>query len=615
MHFFNKRTAADYDSHGVPFSIVFVVVTVFGIALLCYPFFHFSLLSFALLIPLHYIEKHRRTIICGALVAFLLPIQLMSQGTVVVSEILGRPTATSVTMSALFDVQVQAYFKWGKSSGIYNDSTAMQTAVGGTPLMSVFSNLQPDRRYYYRSCYRKPGDSQFMFGSEHTFHTQRKTGSPFRFTIEADAHPYDKKGNHSLLSIALKNQLADSADFLLDLGDTFGDDHNPLTITSEELRQLHLDWRYYFGLVCHSSPLFLCIGNHEGESGYYLLQTPPNNVAVNGTLWRKFYFPNPEPDGFYSGNPTMEGYGMGLPENYYAWEWGDALFVVLDAYRGYTANAKPRGWEWTFGKDQYDWFKRTLENSKATFKFVFTHHTLGETRGGTATAKLYEWGGYEADERTWGFTANRPGWSLPIHQLMVKNGVTIFFQGHDHLYAKEELDGIVYQEVPMPSDSTYIIGTRDNADAYTGVKLDASGHLRVTVSPSGATVDYVRAWLPADETTEHKNGEVAYSYSVAAKTTSVESNIKIPSTLLLEQNYPNPFNPSTMIRYQLKESGFVSLHVFDVLGREVVALVDEQQASGVHDVVLNAANLPGGVYYYQMKTQGAVETKKAILLK
>jgi hypothetical protein len=291
------------------------------------------------------------------------------------------------------------------------------------------------------------------------------------------------------------------------------------------------------------------------------------------------------------------------------------LFVVLDAYRGYTANAKPRGWEWTLGKEQYDWLKQTLENSKAKFKLVFAHHTLGETRGGAVTANLYEWGGYEGDGRTWGFTANRPGWETPIHQLMVKNGVNVYFQGHDHLFAQEEVDGIVYQEVPMPSDSTYIIGTRDNGDAYTGVTIDASGHLRVTVSSSSVTVDYVRAWLPADETALHKNGEVAYTYAVEPKTTAVESEITLPTKVVLEQNYPNPFNPETSIRYQLPTGGVATIRVVDILAREVVLLVSKHLEAGEHLVTWNASNVPSGVYFYQLSVNGSVLTRKAVVLK
>ena len=506
------------------------------------------------------------------------------------TDILGRPTATSITISVLFDQQAQVYFQYGTTPGVYSASTATRDAAAGQPVVVVVDHLAPDTRYYYRTCSKRPSDAYFLNGEEHTFHTQRASGSTFCFTIEADPHPYDKKGCHRLWDIALDNQRKDSADFLLDLGDTFGDDHNP-TITSEEMRQLHLDDRPFFGRVCHSSPLFFCLGNHEGESGYYLLQAPPDNLGVYGTLWRQFYYPNPLPDGFYSGNTTQEAFGIGLPENYYAWEWGDALFVVMDAYRGYAADAKPRKWDWTLGKAQYDC----------------------ETRGGTATAALYEWGGYEADGRTWSFEANRPGWGLPIHQLMVKNGVNIYFQGHDHLFAKEQLDGIVYQEVPMPSDSTYIIGTRDNGDAYTDLKMDASGHLRVTVSPERVTVDYVRAWLPADETADHKNGEVAYTYSVTTNTTDAESGDGMPAEPALEQNSPNPFAATTALCYSLRDAGPVSLKVYDVLGKEARTLVSASQNTGKHAVAFDAGGLPPGLYFYQLRVHGAVLTKKAVL--
>jgi len=113
------------------------------------------------------------------------------------------------------------------------------------------------------------------------------------------------------------------------------------------------------------------------------------------------------------------------------------------------------------------------------------------------------------------FKDKRPNWELPIHQLMVKTGVTIFFQGHDHLFARPEKDGVIYQKVPNPADATY---TAFNRDAYrSGDILPNAGHLRVTVSPSNVLVKYVRSYLPKDETPEHKNGEVAFSYKVAGR--------------------------------------------------------------------------------------------------
>ena len=475
------------------------------------------------------------------------------------TEILGRPTDTSMTASILFDSQVDTYIEYGVRSGNYTSFTAVVTSVIGQPVVIKMSGLLGETRYYYRTRYRNVGTITFQVGTEHNFITQRKKGSSFVFSIEADPHPYDKKGYHPLWAITLNNMLTESSDFMLDLGDTFGDDHTATTITSAQVQQLMLDNRPLLGASCHSMPFLFCQGNHEGESGYYLLQTPPNNLATYETLWRKTYYPNPEPDGFYTGNNDVESFGMNKPENYYSFEWGDALFVVVDGWRYYTANNKPRNWEWTIGKTQYDWLKTTLETSKAKYKFVFTHHVMGETRGGISVATGYEWGGM--DNGTNKFAANRPGWAMPIHQLMVANHVNVFFQGHDHVYAYENLDKIVYQTVPMPSDSSYTLGYIANGAAFTGTILKGSGHLKVTVNPDSVKVDFINAKLAKDETTTSKNGDILYSYSVKCSTISGLKDVSMTnqSSCLIYSNHNGMdfyvrFNDSCTKGYKIRVS-------------------------------------------------------------
>ena len=80
-------------------------------------------------------------------------------------------------------------------------------------------------------------------------------------------------------------------------------------------------------------------------------------------------------------------------------------------------------------------------------------------------------------------------------------------------------------------------------------------------------------------------------------------------------NYPNPFNPTTNINYQIKEKGFVSLKVYDMLGREVANLVNENQEAGQYSVIFNAANLPSGVYIYSLRVNDFVQNNKMTLLK
>ena len=171
-------------------------------------------------------------------------------------------------------------------------------------------------------------------------------------------------------------------------------------------------------------------------------------------------------------------------------------------------------WGITHGESQYRWLERTLRESKAKYKFIFAHHVLGTGRGGVDMADEGEWGG-KSLQGVWEFDKKRPGWDLPIHQLMAKYHVSAFFQGHDHFFVRQEKDGVVYQETPNPANPNYEEGDAGWRRAYkTGDYLPSSGHLRVTVTPENATVDYIRSWMPKDETAEHKQGEVAFSYSI-----------------------------------------------------------------------------------------------------
>jgi len=96
---------------------------------------------------------------------------------------------------------------------------------------------------------------------------------------------------------------------------------------------------------------------------------------------------------------------------------------------------------------------------------------------------------------------------------------------------------------------------------------------------------------------------------------SVGNENDAPLSYELQQNYPNPFNPSTTINYSTKENGNVEILVFDLLGREIVKLVDKEIPAGVHKVEFNGKNLSSGIYYYTLKAGSFVSSKKMILLK
>jgi len=329
----------------------------------------------------------------------------------------------------------------------------------------------------------------------------------------------------------------------------------------------------YVNLMANSTSLFLVNGNHE-QAHYANLGGIFNNAAVWSADARNKFYPNPTPTlaGFYTGDTEsfaggVNGFpgvgGDGLLRDYYAFTWGDALFVTIDPYwhapfspdsnlfDAVSASNEPAAQQ-TMGDAQYQWLKRTLEGSTAKYKFIFQHHILGNGRGAASMITTTEWGG--ASRSGFNFATDRSTWAKPVHQLLVDTktpgGQTIVFTGHDHTFAREMVDGIVYQEVPNPSDNSY---WAYNCSAYAPVsvatfpttwkKSDGSaygvydpgysivrpdtGFLQVTVSPTAVRVDYIRTFRATDlqldsnaasfdSLSGHVNGETDFSYSLPA---------------------------------------------------------------------------------------------------
>lgn len=132
---------------------------------------------------------------------------------------------------------------------------------------------------------------------------------------------------------------------------------------------------------------------------------------------------------------------------------------------------------------------------------------------------------------------------------------------------------------------------------------------------SGLDTNYTIIGLDLD-LTEKIYASNGYLYRSIHSTTSIvnEPNF-FPLNFLLTQNYPNPFNPTTTVSYQIPERGFVSLKIYDILGREVVTLVNEEKPVGSYEVQFNGTSLTSGIYFYQLSTGNYTDTKKMILLR
>lgn len=454
-------------------------------------------------------------------------------------ELLGRPTDSSVTVRINPLIKIDVFAEYGTSPGAYTHTTKILTRKGGKkPIDLVIDGLYSDAEYFYRLRFRKAGQGIFKKGEEHSFQTQRAVGSSFCFAVQADEHlqamhklPHNVD-EQNLYKRTLQNIADGKPDFFVSLGDFA---HTEFTtarnaLTPQEALDRYLLQRQYIDDIGHSIPFFLVIGNHEGEQGWYRCSQSEawDDLAYMSVMARKATIPNPRPSRFYTGNARKMP-DVGLLEDYFAWHWGDALFVALEPYWATTEGEGHKGcnsltpWRWTLGREQYEWLYETLHESDARWKFIFIHQLVSSVngnygRGGIEAAKhkvdhraSYEWGG-EDEYGNYIFGTMRPGWMHgAIHDMLVDEGATIVFHGHDHFFAKQDLDGIVYIECPQPGDADYSFGYKGTGLYTYGDFVENSGHVEVHVDPHSVQVNYIRSYLPGDGV----NGEVGYSFEIS----------------------------------------------------------------------------------------------------
>jgi len=162
------------------------------------------------------------------------------------------------------------------------------------------------------------------------------------------------------------------------------------------------------------------------------------------------------------------------------------------------------------------------------------------------------------------------------------------------------------------NSTAWVVGDKGNIYRTT------DGGSTWTGQPSGTTNSLNAVWF-VDANNGWAVGDfgLIFHTSSGGTSTSVFKNQsdEMPRGFSLSQNYPNPFNPSTVISFSLPRKSFVSLKIFDVLGREVSTIVSEEMSAGSYSRQLNAANMTSGVYFYRLQAGAFTETKKLILLR
>lgn len=273
-----------------------------------------------------------------------------------------------------------------------------------------------------------------------------------------------------------------------------------------------------------------------------------------------------------------------------------------------------------------DWFKQKLNVATASENSIYAACMLDENTGWLINSKPRPWkttnGGL-----TWDSTKLSDNYLAgALYDIKMINANTGYCVGSNNKVYKTTNGGLtpwistgfssstvitLYScEVLSPTECV-VMGTYG-----TGYYTSDGGTSWINKNLGGSIDDIYGSYL-----INGKLYAVTLLNSGIFKNFNITSGIKFqevgnfPDNFILCQNYPNPFNASTIIKYYLKDIQFVSLKVFDVLGREVATLVNEKQLPGVYEVTFGSIGLPSGVYFYKLTSGEFTQTKRMILLK
>lgn len=235
-----------------------------------------------------------------------------------------------------------------------------------------------------------------------------------------------------------------------------------------------------------------------------------------------------------------------------------------------------------------------LEMADETLDFFmkyFVDHQYGEVYQDRTRRGAQTWGTDKGNENKASYHSIELGYYTYLYgNLFVHNKpVALYYKFEEFPHDRE----ITLLPLAIQENRVRIKEVAYNNEAYYGFN---SENRTVTV-PHGTSGVYKVTFEPVDVT------GIAYNDQTQ------------PAEYRLDQNYPNPFNPSTTISYQIPKESFVSLKVYDILGKEVQTLINEFQNAGNHNVVFNGPDLSSGVYFYTLKTGEFKKTNKLILQK
>jgi len=566
-------------------------------------------------------------------------------------ELLCRPRIGGVDVNIIPHAETDAYVEWGTDGVSFPFATSIATVPAQSAAHFAMTGLGTDLPYFYRLRFRPAGGGSYAAGEVHRFRSMPTLTGDSRIAVTTDIHVTNTVAlaldtHMALLEDALVHMvghLPNDYHLWMDLGDLVVIRAQRIAFDLVEVEQRYRQAREYIDLVGSEVPFVLVRGNHEEVNGWDDNGTPDNTAIWSGQALLK-WFPPPLPDAYVSGN-TVSYPNLGLPGDYFAFDVGRMRFRCLDPYlfsttrphngHGETGGSQ-NGWDWKLGQQQYDWLHDDLTTKNTPYRVLATHHLTScydlpgywYGRGGIEVAQhsvtgrpSFEWGGEDAAGANQ-LPTQRAGFTHgSIHDMLVNEGNQVILKGHDHFYARQQIDDMVYLTLAKPNDTAQhtgdLWGWRFSCFYPESVTtmFQNSGFLSIAAGAEAATFEYIQTYPAAGE------GDVIDSFSILpAVVTDAPSVFEPVRMTAITAVAPNPTRDASRVEFTLGQAGPVNLAIYDAAGRRVRLLVDEPLRGGAHHVSwdgrdASGARVASGVYFAKLKNAERIDAVKMIVLR
>jgi M6 family metalloprotease-like protein len=281
---------------------------------------------------------------------------------------------------------------------------------------------------------------------------------------------------------------------------------------------------------------------------------------------------------------------------------------------GYSADAIPLGLEFTYYGNKYDSIYVGINGLVS-----FTHQALNVNNNGSSSLNSF---GYFSDGIYWPGNTQFPASiavaynDFDLNPADTYGGGNILYQTLNNRFILSWINVGTFEQKGDTSNSFQLVLDASNSSITVNFQSFGFDKTRQAIKV-GIQKDSTNglSWLETGDYADRIPTNESSVVIIPTISTGVAEIAGVPTRFALEQNYPNPFNPTTNVRFEMNVSGFASLKVFDVLGREVGTLVSEEKRPGTYEIVWDASRFASGIYFYRLSAGGSSQVKKMILLK